>query len=140
MQAMQRFMLGMWKTPVAVRLWLALLIGTNMFGPLVFIGRLEAQVALATAMLGAMLMAVITARTGFSRLLGLGHAPFVPMLAFVGWRLATTPIDGTYRTWLIALLVVNAISLTFDTVDVIRWLRGERGEMVDGLPPCAAAA
>ncbi len=140
MQAMLRFHLGVWKSPVAVRVWLAGLVALNMVGSLVFIERLEAQVVLASTMLGAMLMIFITARTGFSRLLGLGHAPWVPMMAFVGWRLATTPIEGTYRAWLIGLLVVNAISLAFDTVDVIRWLRGDRDEMVDGLPRCAPAA
>ena len=139
MQAMRRFMLGVWMTPVAVRLWLALLMAMNMAGPLFFHDRFEAQVAFASSLASAMLMMFITARSGFTRLLGLGHAPWVPMMIFVGWRLSTTPIDGVYRTWLISMLVLNGFALLFDGIDVTRWLCGNRDEMVDGLPPCAAA-
>ncbi|MCH8031411.1 MAG: hypothetical protein IIB09_06305, partial [Bacteroidetes bacterium] len=46
-------------------------------------------------------------------------------------RIGMFPAAESFGLWLRALLVTNAISLVIDTVDVIRWLRGDRAEMVD---------
>ena len=43
------------------------------------------------------------------------------------------PPNDAFGLWLRAVMVLNATSLVIDTVDVVRFLVGERAETVDGL-------
>ena len=80
MRAFLKFNAGLMRMPVSVRLWLMLLITANMIIPLFFLGRLEAQVVLAALLASMMLMTALTAISGFTRLLGVGHVFWVPLL------------------------------------------------------------
>lgn len=80
MRAFITFTTGMLRSPLPVKAWLLLLMAANMLAPLVFFARPEGKVAVATMMASAMLMVVITARVGFTRLLGAGHILWVPLL------------------------------------------------------------
>ena len=94
MHAFLRFnsgMLDMMKRSMPVRLWLLLLITANMVIPLFFLGRLEAQVVLATFLASIVLMTTLTSISGFTRLLGLGHVFWIPLLWFLWTRLGETP-------------------------------------------------
>ena len=133
MRAFLKFNAGLMRMPVPVRLWLMLLITANMIIPLFFLGRLEAQVVLAALLASMMLMTALTAISGFTRLLGVGHVFWVPLLWFLWTRLAPTPSDGFFGGWLRILMTINALSLVIDTADVIRYVRGNRGETVKGL-------
>ncbi len=133
MQAFLKFNLGLMRMPVPVRLWLMLLITANMIIPLFFLGRLEAQVVLAALLASMMLMTALTAISGFTRLLGVGHVFWVPLLWFLWTRLDQTPSDSFFGVWLRILMTLNALSLVIDTADVIRYVRGDRGETVKGL-------
>ncbi len=127
-KATLRFLSGMRQMPFYAQAWVALLMLVNMVIPLFYLHRLEAQVALATFMLSAMLMMALTGIAGFSRLLGLGHFLWFPLLIFLWLRL---PTDGpeVFRTWIYSLILCNSISLTIDVVDVIRYISGDREEM-----------
>ena len=133
MQAFLKFNLGLMRMPVPARLWLMLLITANMIIPLFFLGRLEAQVVLAALLASMMLMTALTAISGFTRLLGVGHVFWVPLLWFLWTRLDQTPSDSFFGVWLRILMTLNALSLVIDTADVIRYVRGDRGETVKGL-------
>ena len=137
MQAFLRFSGGMMGMPTPVRLWLLLLVTANMVIPLFFLGRLEAQVALATFLASVALMTALTAISGFNRLLGLGHVFWIPLLWFLWTRIGETPSDTFFGLWMRVLIALNALSLVIDTADVIRYIAGERGERketVKGLP------
>ncbi len=133
MRAFLKFNAGLMRMPVPVRLWLMLLITANMIIPLFFLGRLEAQVVLAALLASMMLMTALTAISGFTRLLGVGHVFWVPLLWFLWTRLDQTPSDGFFGIWLRILMTLNALSLVIDPADVIRYVRGNRGETVKGL-------
>ncbi len=133
MRAFLKFNAGLMRMPVPVRLWLMLLITANMIIPLFFLGRLEAQVVLAALLASMMLMTALTAISGFTRLLGVGHVFWVPLLWFLWTRLDQTPSDSFFGVWLRILMTLNALSLVIDTADVIRYVRGDRGETVKGL-------
>ena len=79
------------------------------------------------------LMTYLTARFGFTRILGLGHIFWIPLLGFLLTRLGSIPAGDAYGAWLRALIVVNSVSLLIDTVDVIRFFAGDRAETVQGL-------
>ena len=74
-----------------VQLWLLLLVVANMAVPLFFLGQLEAQVVLATFLASVVLMTTLTAVSGFTRLLGLGHVFWILLLWFLWTRLDGTP-------------------------------------------------
>ena len=83
MRAFIKFNRGLLKMPLQWQLWLMLLVTANVVAPLFFLHRLEAQVVLGTILASMTLMTVLTARFGFSRIVGLGHIIWVPMLAFL---------------------------------------------------------
>ena len=133
MNAFTKFNKGLMNQSLPVRLWVGLMVIFNMIIPLFFLERLEAQVVLAAIMASMALMTLITATTGFSRLLGLGHIFWVPLLFFLWTHLDQIPPNDGFGVWVRSLMVINAASLILDGVDVFRYLAGERGEVVKGL-------
>ena len=133
MNAFIKFNKGLLNLPLRVKLWMGLMVIFNMIIPLFFLDRLEAQVVLAAIVASMMLMTFITGLTGFTRLLGLGHIFWVPLLYFLWMSLDQIPADGVFGLWVRALMVINAISLVIDVVDVFRYLAGERGKMVKAI-------
>jgi hypothetical protein len=101
--------------------------------PLFFIGRIEAQLTLVGIAVSMLLMTGLTAVSGFSRLVGLGHIVWIPLLVFLATRLSEVPASDFYGIWLRAVLVANSLSLVIDFVDVIRYVAGDREETVGNL-------
>ena len=133
LRAFLKFNKGMLKMPIQWQLWLMVLVAANMIAPLFFLGHLEAQVVLGTIMASMMLMTFLTHRFGFSRILGLGHVLWLPMLPFLLLRLSDIPADDAFGIWLRALIGLNTLSLVFDAIDVFRYIAGDRKETVPGL-------
>ncbi len=133
MNAFIKFNKGLMNSSLPVKLWVGLLVIFNMIIPLFFLDRLEAQVVLAAIMASMAVMTLITATTGFSRLLGLGHIFWVPLLYFLWTHLDQIPPDDGFGVWVRALMVINATSLVIDAVDVFRYFAGERGEIVKAI-------
>ncbi len=133
MNAFLKFNKGMMKMPVPWQAWLLLLAGANMIAPMFFLNRLEAQVTFATMLASVALTTVLTARFGFTRILGLGHVLWIPLLVFLVPRLSSLPADGPFGIWIRVLLLVNVISLLIDAMDVVRYISGDRQETVTGL-------
>ncbi len=133
MHAFIKFNKGMMKMPIQWQAWLALLVTANLVIPLFYLSRLEAQVVFATIMASMMLMTVLTALTGFTRLLGLGHILWIPLLYFLWLRLEQNPADNFFGLWIRVLMILNVTSLVIDTIDVGRYIAGDRSETVEGL-------
>ena len=133
MRGFIRFNKGVMKMPLQWRLWLLVLVSLNAVVPLFFLGRLEAQLVLGAFFTSMVLFSVLTARFGFTRLLGLGHLAWIPLLIFLSTRLDVVPGDEFFGIWMRALIALNGISLVIDTVDVIRYIAGARAETVEGL-------
>ncbi len=133
MGAFIKFHKGMMKIPIHWRLWLALLVIVNFVIPLFFLNRLEAQVVAGTLIASVILMTGLTALSGFTRLLGLGHIFWIPLLYFLWMRLEQNPADDFFGLWLRVLMILNAASLIIDVVDVGRYIAGDRSETVEAL-------
>jgi len=131
--AFVKFNKGVMRMPVQWQLWQMLLVVANLIVPILFLDRLESQMVLAAIVVAAGLMTLLTALTGFTRLLGLGHIPWVPLVYFLWTRLDQIPADDLFGLWLRILMVLNCLSLAIDTVDTIRYVAGEREETVKGL-------
>jgi hypothetical protein len=100
-----------------------------------FLEHLEARVALAAGLFGLALMSALTGRFGFSRIVGVGHVAWLPLLAFLVGSVSEVPATTGFGLWLRTVIVVDAISLVFDAFDAVRYLRGDRAETVPGLEP-----
>ncbi|MFQ5994462.1 MAG: hypothetical protein ACE5K1_05160 [Acidiferrobacterales bacterium] len=133
MRAFIRFNRGVLEMPWPWQLWLLLLVLVNLFVPLFFLDHLEAQVTVAALVASMVLMTLLTALSGFTRLLGLGHIFWIPLLFFLYTRLDQIPSDDYFGIWVRTLMVLNIISLIIDAVDVSRYVAGDREETVRGL-------
>ncbi len=133
MRAFLKFNKGIMRLPVPWRLWMVLLVALNLVVPLFFLDRLEAQLVLVAMVVSMFLMTGLTAVSGFSRLLGLGHIAWIPLVVFLGTRLSEIPASDFYGMWLRVLLVANSLSLVIDLVEVVRYAAGEREETVGNL-------
>ena len=133
MNAFLRFNKGVRKLPVGVQLWVLLLLVANFLIPLLLLPRLEAMVVLVTFFASFGLMVLITGLSGFTRLLGLGHILWIPLIFYLWGLLGGVEDSGLYSIWLRGLIAVNTVCVLLDAIDIARYLRGDRGEMVAGL-------
>ncbi len=133
MQGFIKFNKGVLRMSWPVKVWLLLLVAANAVAPLLFLQRVEAQAVLAAMMIGAMLMSLLTARFGFSRILGLGHILWIPLVGWLAFRLGQIPADDAFGMWIRGVMLLNTVSLVIDTADVVRFVTGDRKELVAGL-------
>ncbi len=130
MKGFVKFNRGVMKMPIGWQLWLLLLVAHNLVAALFFVDRPEAQLTLGAIAASMIIFSIMTARFGFTRILGLGHILWIPLVGFLVTRLGANPADDFFGIWLRSLIAVNTISLVIDAVDVIRYARGERAETV----------
>ena len=126
MKAMMQFMKTMMIMPIHWQVWLGVLVTVNIVVPFFFIHTLEAQVIVATAIAGLMIMSAIFSAKGFVRLIGIGHIGWLPLVLWLWSRLDHAPADSILGYWLVAVFVLNSLSLLIDAVDVFRYIKGER--------------
>jgi hypothetical protein len=107
------------------RLWCVWLVGVNL-ACLYFITHIEAQVVLAVTGTAVLAQTLIYQRIGFTRILGSAHFLWFPMFAWMATRIDTIVGDPALADWLLLLFVTNAVSIVVDTIDAVRFLRGER--------------
>ena len=126
MKSMMNFTKTMMIMPIHWQIWLGVLVSANIIAPFFFIHTLEAQVVSATGIVGLMIMSVIFSEKGFVRLLGIGHIGWLPLVFWLWTRLDHAPADSTFGYWLMAVIVLDGLSLIIDTIDVLRYFKGER--------------
>ncbi len=126
MKSMMKLMKTMMIMPIPWQVWLGVLILANMVVPFFFIHTLEAQVVVATFIVGLVIMSVIFSVKGFVRLLGIGHIGWLLLVFWLWTRLDHAPADSIFGYWLMAVVVLNSLSLIIDTIDVLRYVKGER--------------
>ena len=107
------------------RLWCVWLVGVNL-GCLWFITHIEAQVVLGVTVLAVVAQTLVYGRLGFTRILGIAHILWVPMFAWMAFRLDAIAAEAAMSQWLLVLLATNAVSLIIDSTDVFRFVNGER--------------
>jgi hypothetical protein len=107
------------------RLWCVWLVGVNL-ACLYFIGHVEAQAVLAITIIAVSAQTAIYQRIGFTRILGVTHYLWIPMFAWIAMRIDTIMAEPALAAWLAVLFATNMVSLTVDTIDAMRFARGER--------------
>ncbi len=107
--------------PLRISAWVFFLMLINM-ASLAFWNEPLAQLVFITFMLSAMLMMALYSRFGFTRILGLGHILWIPLLAWLLTHIAAA--DGAFRIYLFALSATIAVSLILDIIDVWKFRPG----------------
>ncbi len=133
MQGFIKYNKGVLRMSWPVKIWLLLLVAANAVAPLLFLQHIEAQMVIGAIIVGAMLMSLLTARFGFSRILGLGHILWIPLLGWLAFRLGRIPADDAFGMWVRGVMLLNTVSLMIDTADVVRFAAGDRKELVTEL-------
>ena len=110
-----RFFIELMEQPVWVSLWVLFLMLVNM-ASLAFWQEAVAQLILMNFLASAMLMMGLYARFGFTKILGLGHVPWIPLLAYMIIQIPAA--EASFKRYLLVLSVSMAISLVLDTIDV----------------------
>jgi hypothetical protein len=133
MNGFVKFNKGILRMSWPVKLWLLVLVAANGVAPLFFLQHIEAQMVLGAMFIGAILMSLLTARFGFTRILGLGHILWIPLIGWLAFRLGQIPTDDAFGLWVRGMMLVNAVSLVMDIADVVHYVAGDRKELVTGL-------
>jgi len=116
------------RLPLWVRLWIAFGLGTvNAAAFFLTHFPIGYWAAWSTAFVLAVNGPAIIFQRGWGKVLALPHlVAWVPLLAFVAWRLSHHEVAQIELAYGVALLVVNGISVLLDISDTWRWFRGER--------------
>ena len=115
----------LWLLSPGLRVWLGVLITVNLVIPLGFFGRVEAQVTAAAFLTGFAIGVVLFKMQGFTRLLGLMHAPWFLLIPFLWGQLAVVPADDVIGLWMRAVMLLDGLALIPDTMDVVKFLAGD---------------
>ncbi len=126
MKAMINFTKTMLIMPIHWQVWLGALVTANIVMPLFFIDTMEAQIVLATAIVGLVIMSVVFSDKGFVRLMGIGHIGWIPLVFLLWSSLDFAPADSAFGYWLMTVIVLDSLSVFIDTIDVLRYVKGER--------------
>lgn len=115
-----RFFVELMHQPVWIPVWVLFLMIVNV-ASIAFWHEPVAQLILTSFLTSAMLMMGLYSRFGFEKILGLGHIPWIPMLAYALTQIPTA--EAAFKSYLLVLSVSIAISLMFDTIDVWNYFR-----------------
>ena len=115
--------------PLWVRVWVALwLVPVNPAAFLLLAHRIGAAGAVAAALAMGPNLAIMAAQRGFGKAMALPHlAPWTVLAIWLALELTGGGAPGgavAAYGWI--LLATNAVSLAFDYVDAVKWLRGDR--------------
>ncbi len=125
-----RFTQGLLRMPLYAQIWVVMLGIVNTLPAIYWLQHAESRVILIIFIANLVLMLIITARFGFRRILGAAHFLWYPLIVYLLARIDGVQ-DSDMRAWIVVLMAMNAVSLIIDTVDVVRWIRGDRDELVD---------
>ncbi len=118
------------RIPLWVQIWVAVILVPVNLLPLAFVNE-PYGLWVAVLSIGGMLpnLPIMMLERGLSKRMALPHLViWTPLVVLVGWILLSDQVlsDG-YRWMLIALLLVDLVSLAFDYVDAAKWQAGDRG-------------
>tara|TARA_B100000315_G_C14511865_1_gene557353 strand:- start:781 stop:1161 length:381 start_codon:yes stop_codon:yes gene_type:complete len=110
-------------------IWMQILMLFNIVIPIFFFQSLEAKVALLCMLIALSLGLFLFKLKGYTRLLGLMHFPWIGLIIFLIYRIPRMQPGLTFGIWVIALIVLNSVSLIYDITDVVKYMAGQREEL-----------
>ena len=115
------FFAELFQQPRWIPIWVSTLMAVNLVS-VAFWPEPLAQAILAIFMISALAMMALYAQFGFTKILGLGHSLWVPLLLVVVLAIPNT--SGLFQGYLILWSGLTTVSLGFDIVDVWTYFTG----------------
>ena len=115
------------RLPVWVQIWVGVILVPVNMASLAFLFERDGGIVAILAIGGLLpnLFLMIKQR-GLSKAMALSHVlVWMPMIFWILLRMIGGFSDG-FMTYLIVLIIIDAISLLFDISDAVKWLRGNR--------------
>ena len=127
-QAYRVFSEGFMALPWYWRGWVYLLIFVNGILPVFFLPKFTAIIVLVSALIGLFIGLVLTHAMGFSKILGLMHLPWIPMVLFQLYYLnqQNYSLKSYHDVWLVSSLIISILSLIVDFKDIHDFLLSTR--------------
>jgi hypothetical protein len=123
------FFTELFKRPAYEIIWVFYMMMINM-AALFFWEELLAKVIFIIFMLSSMLMMGLYSKFGFTKILGLGHILWLPLVVYIAVSLPGT--EGLFFNYLIILLATTIISLLIDIYDVWSYFRQKPAQIEHG--------
>lgn len=121
---------NMFKQKITVQIWTLLLVIVNLIAPIFVIEQWQAQLSIGCFLVIAGLMTYLHGKFGFSKILGLAHIIWVPMLVIIMNKTILVQLDELAAIWVCCLISLNFMSLILDARDVWKWVKGDRDPVI----------
>ncbi len=128
---MKMFFIGLFRLPIIWQIWSFFILAVNGLGPLLFLDENVAIVILVSTLMSAVVGFILVSVQGFTKLLGLMHAPWVPAFVLQLMVFFNESPEGDFANWLLLSIFITAVSLVIDAVDVILFLKGNKTDLLD---------
>ncbi|MGK0225153.1 MAG: hypothetical protein ACI9ON_004413, partial [Limisphaerales bacterium] len=97
--------------PVWVRVWLVVMMSALFVAPMFFLEHAAAQWMAGMFMLGGVIMSLMHQKMGMTKLMGVGHLPWLIPLFLIFRDLSMPVASQSYFIWLVTASVLAAICL-----------------------------
>ena len=108
--------------PIYEVIWVGYMMVLNLFA-IQFWDELLAKIIIIVFVASSMLMMGLYSRYGFSKILGLGHILWVPLVIYIA--ISISGAGGLYLAYLIVLLITLSVSLMIDIHNVWSYFKEE---------------
>ena len=129
LNAFREFNAGVSRMAIGWRIWMGCLVTVNFIIPWFILYRTEAQLTIAAGILGMFIALILVKLQGFTRLVGLMHFFWIPLVIYFWILLPEIPANDFLGIWIRSVICLNSISLVIDTVDVFRYIAGDRAAL-----------
>ncbi len=126
MHAFFQLLKGIWHMSFLNKVWTLILTTVNLAIPLFFTGELEAQIALGVFFVNIVAMTSLTALGGYTRLVSLGHALWLPLIYYFWILLPDHPPSTFVGIWMRGLMITNILALLIDGFSLWRFVGGDQ--------------
>ena len=117
------FFVKLMQQPLWIPIWVTVLMAINV-ASVAFWSEPLARIIFIIFMFSAMLMMGLYSRFGFTKILGMGHVLWLPLLIYVLIEISSKAIP--FKSYLIVWSILTAVSLGFDIVDVWKYFNTSR--------------
>jgi len=98
---MKKFFIGLFRLPIIWIIWAFFILAVNGLGPLFFLDESVAIVILVSTVMSAAVGFILVSVQGFTKLVGLMHAPWVPALVLQLMVFFNESPEGDFAIWLL---------------------------------------
>lgn len=114
------FFTDLFKRPMYEAIWVFYMMVINLYA-IRFWDEPLAKIIVVVFLISSMLMMGLYAKFGFTKILGLGHILWIPLVIYIAFSMSGA--GGAFLSYLTVLLITISISLAIDIYDVMSYFK-----------------